>query len=75
MNVRRTKLAQWIALQTAAAGPNNADEITEMRAYPVREPSSGRAYTVACLRTNRGWWGGARRNVSRVPISTKPARA
>jgi galactonate dehydratase len=66
MNVRRTKLAQWIALQTAATGPNNADEITEMRAYPVREPSSRRAYTVVRLRTKSGLvgWGETERVTS-----------
>ena len=46
MNVRRQKLAGWIALQAAAAAPKDNHEIAELRVWPVREPVSGRSYTV-----------------------------
>ena len=63
MNIRRYKLASWIAMQSAAAGPKDKHEIAELRAYPVREPASGRTYTVVRLRTQSGvtGWGEAGR--------------
>ena len=57
MNIRRQKLAGTIALQAAAAIPKDNHEITELRVWPVREPASGRAYTVLRLRTKSGIWG------------------
>src|SRR5262245_32962941 len=59
MNVRRQKLANLIALQAAAAagraGGNH--EIAEFRASPVREPDSGRTYTIVRLKTRSGLTG------------------
>ena len=63
MNLRRQKLAERIALQGAAAIPQSNHSISEMRTYPVREPASGRAYTLVRLRTSSGLvgWGEAGR--------------
>ena len=63
MNLRRQKLAERIALQGAAAIPQGNHSISEMRTYTVREPGSGRAYTLVRLRTNSGFvgWGEAGR--------------
>jgi galactonate dehydratase len=63
MNVRRNKLAQWIALQAAAATPKDSHSITDLRTYPLREPASGRTYTVVRLSTQSGLigWGEAGR--------------
>ena len=57
MNARRTKLAEWIALQSAAAVPAESHEISELKAYPLREPKSGRSYTVIRLKTRSGLTG------------------
>jgi galactonate dehydratase len=57
MNVRRQKLAGWIALQTAQATPAGAHEVAEFRSFNVREPASGRSYTVVRLRTRSGLTG------------------
>ena len=57
MNVRRQKLAGWIALQTAQATPAGAHEIAEMQTFNVREPASGRSYGVVKLRTRSGLTG------------------
>jgi galactonate dehydratase len=58
VNARRLKLHNWIALQAAAAAPANTEHpITEIRTYPVREPSSGRTYTVVRVRTRSGLTG------------------
>ena len=57
MSIRRRKLADWIAMQAAVATPRDKHEITEMRAYPVREPASGRSYTIVRLRTQSGLMG------------------
>lgn len=55
MNVRRQKLTQSIALQTAVMAPRDTGEgIADLRTFPVREPDSGRAYTVVRLRTRAG---------------------
>ena len=59
MNLRRLRLAERIALQGAAAIPQGNHAISEMRTFAVREPGSGRAYTLVRLRTNSGLvgWG------------------
>ena len=57
MNVRRQKLAGWIALQVAAAAPKDNHEIAELRVWLVREPVSGRSYTVVRLRAKSGLMG------------------
>jgi galactonate dehydratase len=48
-----------IALQGAAAIPQSNHNISEMRAYTVQEPTSGRVYTLVRLRTQSGLagWG------------------
>lgn len=63
MNIRKHKLAEWIALQSAAAIPKDKHEITELRTYAVREPALGRSYTIVRLRTQSGLvgWGEAGR--------------
>src|SRR5262245_64749097 len=83
MNIRRQKLAGWIAMQTAAAIPRDKHEIVEMRAYPVREPVSGRSYTIVRLRSQSGLigWGETGRTSAadvekaRSRIVGKPATA
>lgn len=57
MNVRRQKLANWIALQTSAATPKDNHSIADVAVFPVREPVSGRSYTVLRLRTGSGLTG------------------
>src|SRR5262245_11737313 len=59
MNLRRQKLAGIIALQTSGAVVSQDHLVAELRAYPVREPVSGRSYTVLRLRTRSGitGWG------------------
>lgn len=54
MHVRRHRLAHSIALQTNAAQASGPHEIVEFRAFPLREPGSGRSYTVVRLRTRGG---------------------
>jgi galactonate dehydratase len=83
MNIRRNKLAEWIAMQSAAAIPKDKHDITEMRTYPVREPGSGRSYTIVRLRTQSGLtgWGEAGRasggeiEKARSRVVGKPATA
>jgi galactonate dehydratase len=83
MNVRRQKLAGWIALQSAAAAPAGNHEINELRAYPLREPASGRTYTIVRLRTKGGLtgWGEAGRvgtgdvDKARSAVVGRPATA
>jgi galactonate dehydratase len=55
VNLRRLKLKNWIALQ-AAATANTAPEhaVSEVRAFPLREPDSRRRYTVVRVRTRSG---------------------
>ena len=62
MNVRKQKLARRIALQTAVSAPKDNHDITELRVWSVREPASGRTYTVLRLRTKSGLtgWGESR---------------
>lgn len=58
MNARRSRLAEWIALQSAAAVPNRMDHaIEEVRTFPLREPVSGRSWTVVRVRTRSGLTG------------------
>lgn len=59
MNTRKNKLSAFMARQTAAAMPRDKHDIVEMRAYPLREPTSGRSYTIVRLRTQSGLvgWG------------------
>ena len=57
---RRMRLNAGFAPQTAAALPQSAEHpIVEMRWFPVREPVSGRQYTVLRVRTRSGLigWG------------------
>ncbi len=83
MNVRRQKLAQRIALQAAATVPRDNHEITELRTYPVREPVSGRTYTVIRLRARSGLtgWGETGRvtaadvETARTALLGRPATA
>lgn len=83
MNIRRKKVTEWIAMQAAAAMPRDKHEIVEMRVYPVREPASGRSYTIVRLRTQSGLtgWGEAGRvspadaERARSRILGKPATA
>lgn len=58
MNARRMKLTARIAMQTAAIAPGE-HAIAELRTYPVREPVSGRVYTIVRIQTRSGstGWG------------------
>ena len=53
---RRARLGSFLAAQVAAAVPGQTArlEIDEMRLYPVREPVSGRAWTVVRVKTRSG---------------------
>ena len=51
---RRARLSNIIAAQAAAAVPETKLEITELRQFPVREPASGRAYSIVRVRTRGG---------------------
>ena len=53
---RRARLESFVAAQVAAAVPAQtaALEIDELRLYPVREPVSGRAWTVVRVGTRSG---------------------
>jgi galactonate dehydratase len=75
MSIRRKRVAEWIAMQTAAAMPRDKHEIVEMRVYQVREPVSGRSYTVVKLRTQSGLigWGEAGR-VSATDVEKAKSR-
>jgi galactonate dehydratase len=57
MNARRLKLHTWVALQSASAGNVKEHLISEIRTWPVREPVSGRSWTVVRLRTASGLTG------------------
>ncbi len=55
VNARRQKLHNWMALQAGAAVQAAQEHaISEIRAYPLREPGSGRRYTVLRVRTRSG---------------------
>src|SRR4051794_24504256 len=58
-STRRMRLIAGFAPQAAAASPQSAEHpISEMRWFPVREPVSGRRYTVLRVRTRSGLTGG-----------------
>lgn len=57
MHVRRQKLTQWIALQASAATATDPHQITEFQMFPLREPISGRTYTIVRLRSRSGLTG------------------
>jgi galactonate dehydratase len=84
MNARRLKLHNWIALQSAPATSGAKEHlISDMRAWPVREPVSGRVWTAVRLRTASGLtgWGEAGRvsagelEKARSSLMGKPATA
>jgi len=53
--VRRARLAAFAAAQaTSDAGRSSPLQISALRAYPLREPVSGRSYTVIKLQTRGG---------------------
>src|ERR1700737_3960501 len=54
---RRARLSNIIAAQAAAVIPDTKLEITELRQFPVREPASGRAYSIVRVRTRGGLTG------------------
>lgn len=51
---RRARLSGIIAAQVAAALPESRFEIIELHQFPVREPVSGRKYSVVRVRTRGG---------------------
>ncbi len=54
---RRARLAASAAAQAgiaSGAGPGRQLEVAELQAYPLREPVSGRSYTVLKIRTRSG---------------------
>jgi len=51
---RRARLAAFAAQATTAGGANSPLQITSLRDYPLREPVSGRTYTVIKLQTRNG---------------------
>lgn len=58
VNIRRHRLAKWAALQASAGTPRKEDnEIADLRIYPVREPVSGRTYTIVKAHTRSGLTG------------------
>lgn len=84
MNARRLKLHNWIALQSASSRAGDKEHlISEIRAWPVREPSSGRSWTAVEIRTSSGLtgWGEAGRSGPgdlekvRPVLSGRPATA
>src|SRR5438445_12460042 len=53
--VRRARLAAFAAAQaTTFAGRSSSLQISALRTYPLREPVSGRTYTVIKLQTRGG---------------------
>src|SRR5258706_16473879 len=53
--VRRARLAAFAAAQaTAAGGVSSALQISALRNYPLREPVSGRSYTVIKVQARGG---------------------
>src|SRR3954449_9146446 len=42
MHPRRARLTEWIALQTSAAAAASPEQVSEIKAFPLREPGSGR---------------------------------
>src|SRR5262245_29015953 len=56
---RRARLQSAMARQASAAGPDPQSALKDLRAYPLREPDSGRNYTLVRLETRGGLvgWG------------------
>ena len=54
---RRMRLSVAFAPQAAAAKPDAADTVAEVRWFPVREPVSGNRYTLLRLKTRSGLTG------------------
>ena len=54
IQIRRARLAAFAAQATTAGGANSPLQITALRDYPLREPVSGRTYTVIKLQTRGG---------------------
>ena len=52
--IRRARLAAFAAQAATAGGANSPLQITALRDYPLREPVSGRTYTVIKLQTRGG---------------------
>jgi galactonate dehydratase len=52
--IRRARLAAFAAQAATAGGANSPLQITDLRDYPLREPVSGRTYTVIKLQTRGG---------------------
>jgi galactonate dehydratase len=76
MNARRLRLQNQIALQTASAAANaNEHLISDLSVYPVREPVSGRAWTLVRVRTSSGLtgWGEAGRVTADDLAKARPA--
>jgi galactonate dehydratase len=57
MHMRRHRLTESIAMQISAATPPSSHDIVQLRVFPLREPVSGRAYSVVRLRTKSGLTG------------------
>ena len=52
--IRRARLAAFAAQAATAGGASSSLQITALRDYPLREPVSGRTYTVIKLQTRGG---------------------
>jgi galactonate dehydratase len=52
--IRRARLVAFAPQATAASGPGSPLQITALRDFPLREPVSGRTYTVIKLQTRGG---------------------
>jgi galactonate dehydratase len=54
IQIRRARLAAFAAQATTAGGASSPLQIAALRQYPLREPVSGRTYTVIKLQTRGG---------------------
>src|SRR5712691_7271688 len=54
MQIRRARLAAFAAQAATAGGRSSPLQISAIRDYPLREPVSGRTYTVIKLQTRGG---------------------
>ena len=54
IQIRRARLAAFAAQATTTGGANSPLQISAIRDYPLREPVSGRSYTVVKLQTRGG---------------------
>src|SRR3954447_1236788 len=52
--IRRARLAAFAAQSATAGGADSPLQLTQLRDYPLREPISGRTYTVIKLQTRGG---------------------